>query len=123
MGPRRFTFAGAGVLKFAAGSPPLAQDLEKVEAAANEKIAEDSDILEFSMDRQEAEAHFGTGIYDLTPAPEAGALLKIVRIPEWEASFCLRPHAESAGSIGAIRIDGADYDDRAKELTLRFHLT
>ena len=38
-----------------------------MEAAANRKIAEDAEIVEFKMDRQEAEGHFGTGIYDLCP--------------------------------------------------------
>jgi alanyl-tRNA synthetase len=74
------------------------------------------------MDRQEAEGHFGTSIYDLCPAQEAGVLLHIVRIQDWEVCCCSKSHVESTGSIGAMRIDGAAFDEEGKELELRFHL-
>jgi alanyl-tRNA synthetase len=122
LGPRRFTFGEAGVLKFKSDGPPSPQDVGKIEAAANRKIAEDAEVLEFDMDRQEAEGHFGTGIYDLTPAPAAGQLLRIVRIQDWEASYCPSAHLESTGSIGAIRVDGATFDAASKEVVVRFHL-
>ena len=122
LGQRRFTFAEIGVLKVRSEGPPSAQDVGRIEAAANRKIAEDAELLEFKMERQEAEGHFGTGIYDLSPAPEAGALLSMVRIPDWEASCCSQAHVQSTGSIGAIRIDAAAFDDARRELELRFHL-
>lgn len=122
LGPRRFTFGGAGVLKFRSDGPATSQEVGKIESAANRKVAEDAEIVEFSMDKQEAEGHFGTGIYDLSPAPQDGTLLKMVRIPDWEASYCPRAHVESTGSIGAIRIDRAAFDERGKEVELRFHL-
>ena len=122
LGPRRFTFAGAGVLRVRSDGPLAKQEMGKVEAAANRKIAEDAEILEFEMERQEAEGHFGTGIYDLAPAPESGKLLKIVKIADWDASFCPRAHVETTGSIGAIKMDGATFDDGAKDLVFRFHL-
>jgi len=122
LGPRHFLFGGAGVLKFQSDVQPSPQEVGKIEAAANRKIAEDVEVAEFSMDRQEAEGHFGTGIYDLTPAPEGGALLSIVRIEDWEASHCPQAHVSSTGSIGAVRIDGASFDEGKKEVVLRFHL-
>jgi alanyl-tRNA synthetase len=122
LGTRKFTFAQVGVLKVTSEGPLTKQEVGKIEAAANRKIAEDAEILEFSMERQEAEGHFGTGIYDFAPAPQAGALLKIVRIPEWDASYCPQAHVESTGSIGAIRMDRASFDDAERELELRFHL-
>jgi alanyl-tRNA synthetase len=122
LGPRRFVFGENGVLKLKADGPPTPQEVGKIGAAANRKISEDAEILEFEMDRQEAEGHFGTGIYDLSSAPGPGELLKIVRMQDWEASYCPHAHAESTGSIGAIRIDGATFDDAAKEVVIRFHL-
>jgi alanyl-tRNA synthetase len=122
LGPRRFTFVQAGVLKVTSEGLPAKQEVGKIEAAANRKIAEDAEILEFSMDRQEAEGHFGTGIYDIAPAPPAGTLLRIVRIPDWDASYCPQAHVESTGSIGAMRIDRASFDEAGRELELRFHL-
>jgi alanyl-tRNA synthetase len=122
LGPRRFTFGDAGVLRFKSESRPTPQEVGKIGAAANRKIAEDAEVLEFEMDRQEAEGHFGTGIYDLSPAPSQEGLLRIVRMHDWEASYCPHAHVESTGSIGAIRIDGATYDDAAREVVIRFHL-
>jgi alanyl-tRNA synthetase len=122
LGPRKFTFGEAGVLKFHSDCELGPQEVGKIEAAANRKIAEDAEILEFSMERQEAEGHFGTGIYDLTPAPKTETMLKIMRIPDWDAGYCLQAHVESTGSIGAIRVDGAKFDETHKELELRFHL-
>jgi len=122
LGPRRVVFGEAGVLKLKSEAPITGQELGKIEAAANRKVAEDAEIAEFKMDRQEAEGHFGTGIYDLAPSPEAGGLLSIVRIPDWDASHCPQAHVGSTGSIGAIRMDGATFDEAGKELVLRFHL-
>jgi alanyl-tRNA synthetase len=122
LGSRRFTFGGAGVLKLRSDGPSTTEEMGRIGAAANRKIAEDSEILEFKMERQEAEGHFGTGIYDLASPPEAGALLDIVRITDWEASCCSKAHVESTGSIGAIGMDGAAFDDATKELVLRFHI-
>lgn len=122
LGPRRFIFGENGVLKLKSDGPPTSQEVGKIEAAANRKIAEDAEILEFEMDRQEAEGHFGTGIYDLSPAPATGELLRIARIHDWEASYCPHAHVESTGSVGAIRIDAATFEDEAKEAVIRFHL-
>ena len=110
------------MLKVTAEGAPTKQEVGKIEAAANRKIAEDAEILEFSMERQEAEGHFGTGIYDFAPAPQSDSLLKIVRIPDWDASYCPQAHVESTGSIGAIRIDSASFDEAGREVELRFHL-
>ena len=122
LGPKRFTLGNAGVLRLKGEGPATPQEVSKVEAAANRKIAEDAEIMEFSMDRQEAESHFGTSIYDIFPAPPDEALLKMVRIPDWEVSCCDQTHVESTGSIGAIRIDRAQFADATKEIELRFHL-
>jgi Ser-tRNA(Ala) deacylase AlaX len=122
LGPRKFTFGEAGVLRFHSEADPLLQEVGKIEAAANRKVAEDAEILEFTMEEREAEGHFGTGIYDLTPAPETETLLKIVRIPDWDAGYCLQAHVDSTGSVGAIRVDGSAYDGVRKEVEFRFHL-
>jgi Ser-tRNA(Ala) deacylase AlaX len=93
-----------------------------IEAAANGKIAEDAEVLEFWMERREAEGHFGTWIYDLCPAPEGEELLKMLRIPDWDASCCSRAHVDGTGSIGALKIDSSRFDEPGREFELRFHL-
>jgi alanyl-tRNA synthetase len=127
LGPRRFNSAQIlgdrnGTLKARSDILPSEQDVFRIETAANDKIAEDAEVLEFNMDRQEAEGHFGTGIYDLCPAPDGGELLKMVRIPEWDASCCSKAHVESTGSIGALKIDSSRFDEPGREFELRFHL-
>jgi len=122
LGPRRFTFSQTGLLKVKSDAVPTEQEISKIEVAANNKVAEDAEMLEFSMDRQEAEGHFGEGLFDLCPAPEGGELLNIVRIPDWDASCCTQKHVESTVSIGAIRVDGAVFDAVRNEVELRFHL-
>ncbi len=122
LGPKHVIFGDAGVLKLRADGPISGQEIGKIEAAANRKVAEDAEILEFRMEKQEAEGHFGTSIYDLAPAPEASALLSMVRISDWDSSHCPKAHVDSTGSIGAIKMDGAAFDEVGKELVLRFHL-
>jgi alanyl-tRNA synthetase len=126
LGPTRFTYAEAlggrsGILKARLEHPPTSQETTKIEVAANIKVSEDAEILDFEMDRQEAEGHFGTGIYDLCPAPEGGGLLHIVRIDDWEVSCCAEAHVGSTGSIGSMKVKAA-LDDSGKELEIKFRL-
>ena len=122
LGPQRFTFGNAWVLKFRGEGVLTPQEVAKIETAANRKVAEDSEILEFTMDRQEAESHFGTSIYDVSAVPPNASLLRIVRIPDWDVSCCSMAHVESTGSIGAIRIDQAQFAETSEEIELRFRL-
>jgi alanyl-tRNA synthetase len=122
IGPRNLTSVGAGEVRLRSEKPLSSEEASKIEAAANSKIAEDAEILEFNMERQEAEGHFGTDIYDLDPVSDARALLKIVRISEWDVTNCSRAHVGSTGAIGPIRVDGAAFDAPGKEVELRFHL-
>lgn len=122
LGPRRFVLGENGVLKLKADGEPTPEEIGKIGAAANNEISEDAEILEFDMDRQEAEGHFGIGIYDLYPAPGPDELLNIVRIQDWEVSYCPQEHVETTDSIGMIRIDGATFDGTRKEAAIRFHL-
>ncbi len=126
LGPRRVTSvesteAGLETLKIELEKGPTPQEIADIERAANGEIGEDAEFIEFEMDRAEAEAHFGKGIYDFHPEGEGG-LLRMVRIPDWEASSCRRPHTQSTKEIGALRFERASFDDSKKELELEFRL-
>jgi alanyl-tRNA synthetase len=123
LGPTRFTQAGQGVLRFQSDRSVSPQQAGMIEVAASKKIHEDAEVMEFEMERGEAEAHFGLGIYDLAPTSSASGLLRIARIPEWEASCCSSRHVESTGSIGRLSVDGTQYDGSTKETELRFHIS
>ncbi|HEV2138132.1 MAG TPA: alanyl-tRNA editing protein, partial [Nitrososphaerales archaeon] len=79
---------------------PTDEEIAKVEQAANEKIAEGVEMLEFEMEKQEAEGHFGDSIYDLYPVPSDVTILKIVRIPDWNINCCNERHVDNTLLIG-----------------------
>ena len=38
---------------------PTDEEVDRIEQAANEKVAEGAEVLEFEMEKEEAEGHFG----------------------------------------------------------------
>ena len=101
---------------------PTDEEIRSVEKAANEKIAEGAEVLEFEMERAEAEGHFGDAIYDLFPLPPGAARLHIVRIPDWNINCCNEHHVENTLQIGRIRLGKARYRNSKRELEIEFDL-
>ncbi|HKT22014.1 MAG TPA: alanyl-tRNA editing protein, partial [Nitrososphaerales archaeon] len=58
---------------------PTDEEVARIEREANDKIAEGAEVLEFEMEKQEAEGHFGDSIYDLFPVPSGVTILNIVK--------------------------------------------
>jgi len=102
---------------------PSDEEIRRVEKAANERIAEGTEVLEFEMEKAEAEAHFGDAIYDLFPIPSDANRLHIVRIPDWNINCCNQRHVENTLQIGKIRIGKARYRNSKRELEIEFDLT
>ncbi len=68
------------------------------------------------MDRKEAEAQF-----DLSRLPEdAGDLLRIVEIGDFDSCPCIGPHVASTKGIGTFRLVSADFENGV--LRIRFKL-
>jgi alanyl-tRNA synthetase len=101
---------------------PTPEELAKIERLANDKISEGAEVLEFEMERPEAEGHFGDAIYDLFPVPPEVTLLKIVRIPEWNINCCNEPHVDNTLQIGTIRLGRPRFRRSKGELELEFDL-
>jgi len=101
---------------------PDEMEVARVEQAANQKVAEGAEVLEFEMERQEAEGHFGKDIYDLFPVPSEVTILKIVRIPDWNVNCCQERHLENTSPIGRIRLDTPRFRNSRKELEVSFDL-
>ncbi len=101
---------------------PEAEELSRIERRANEKISEGAEVLEFEMERPEAEGHFGEEIYDLFPVPPEVTLLKIVRIPDWNINCCNEPHVDNTLQIGEIRLGKPRFRHSKGELELEFDL-
>ena len=111
-----------GVLTVEFSRKPGNEEIAKVEAEANRKIQEDSEILQFEMDREEAEGHFGQGIYDTFPFPKQVTRLKIVRIPEWETNCCAKKHVETTSEIGRLKVDRMRFRGAKHLLEIEFHI-
>ena len=101
---------------------PADEELERVEEAANRVITEGREVLEFEMEKKEAEMHFGDAIYDLFPVPATVTMLKIVRIPDWNINCCVERHVDSTALIGPIRLGRSRFRKARKELEVEFEL-
>ena len=101
---------------------PTDEELARIEQAANDKIAEGAEVLEFEMEREEAEGHFGDQIYDLFPLPASVTRLRIVRIPEWNINCCIENHVENTLLVGKMGLGKPRFRNSRKELELEFDL-
>jgi len=101
---------------------PTEDELKRVEEESNHKITEGAEVLEFEMEKNEAELHFGNAIYDLFPVPSTVTMLKIVRIPDWNINCCVERHVETTSLIGPIRLGKPRFRKSKKELEVEFEL-
>jgi alanyl-tRNA synthetase len=101
---------------------PTDEEVGRIEREANQKIAEGAEVLEFEMERQEAEGHFGDMIYDLFPVPSGVTILKIVRIPEWNINCCNQVHVDSTAEIGRVKLERPRFRNAKRELEIEFDL-
>jgi len=117
-----YVSGGHGRLTVQYERKPTEEEMKNIEKAANEKIAEGAEVLEFEMEKSEAEGHFGDVIYDLFPLPPGASRLHIVRIPEWNINCCNERHVENTLQIGRIKLGRARYRNSRKELEIEFEL-
>ncbi|HKT21078.1 MAG TPA: alanyl-tRNA editing protein [Nitrososphaerales archaeon] len=101
---------------------PSDEELRSIELEANQKVSEGAEVLEFEMERQEAEGHFGDAIYDLFPVPGEVSLLKIVRIPDWNINCCNERHVDSTSEVGRLRLGKPRFRNSKRELEFEFDL-
>lgn len=101
---------------------PTDEEVKSIERAANEEIAAGAEVLEFEMEKAEAEGHFGDAIYDLFPLPPGASRLRIVRIPDWNINCCNERHVENTLQIGKIKLGRTRYRNSKRELEIEFDL-
>ncbi len=101
---------------------PTDDELARIERAANDKVAEGAEVLEFEMEKEEAEGHFGDAIYDLFPVPSGVTRLKIVRIPDWNINCCNERHVENTLQIGKVKLGKPRFRNSKRELEIEFDL-
>ncbi len=113
---------GHGRLTVQASRKPTDQEMMRIEQGVNAKIREGVEVLEFEMEREEAERHFGDAIYDLFPVPKEVTRLRIVRIPDWNVNCCREKHVENTSQIGEIRVEGIRFRNNKQLLEIGFRL-
>ncbi len=101
---------------------PTDDETARIAQATNEKVAEGAEVLEFEMEREEAEGHFGNAIYDLFPVPTGVTRLKIVRIPDWNINCCNERHVENTLQVGKVKLGKPRFRNSKKELEIEFDL-
>jgi Ser-tRNA(Ala) deacylase AlaX len=100
---------------------PTTDEVRAIEDGANGKILENSEVLQFEMERKEAEGHFGESISEAFPDPQV-TLLTILRIPDWEVDCCAESHVDSTGEIAWLKIDNVGFTKASKLLEIGFHI-
>ncbi len=101
---------------------PTEREVRLVEEKANAKIVENAEMVEFEMDREEAERHFGKAIYDLFPIPGGVKRLRLVRIPDWEINCCVEQHVQSTSEIGGLRVERVRFREAKQLLEVEFRV-
>lgn len=117
-----YVSGGHGRLTVQFDRKPTVEELSRIEQAANDKVAEGAEVVEFEMEREEAEGHFGDAIYDLFPIPSGATRLRIVRIPDWNINCCVESHVDNTSQIGRIRLGALRFRNSRKELEIEFDL-
>jgi alanyl-tRNA synthetase len=102
---------------------PTDEEIAEIERLANLKIEEDQPIEMHAMSRADAEARWGTLIYDLFPLPEHITELQIFHLPGWNVNACNKEHTSSTGAVGPLAISKTRYRNSKQLLEVSFDLT
>ena len=93
------------------------EEIRRLEDKVNEIVRSDLPVNETFLGREEAEKRF-----NLERLPdEAGDLIRIVTVGDYDACPCIGPHVRSTSEIGQFRIGSASFD--AEVLRIRFKLS
>ena len=117
-----FVSGERGRLTVQAERKPTGEEFRRIEEEANAVIREGAEVLEFEMEREEAEKHFGDEIYDMFPVRKEVPMLRIVRIPDWNVNCCREKHVENTSQIGEIRLEGTRFRNNKRLLEISFRL-
>lgn len=87
--------------------PLTDEEIQKVEDTVNQVIAQNLDVTEDFIGREEAEKQF-----NLSRLPEsAGEMLRIIRIGDYDACPCIGTHVQNTSEIGRFKIISSDYNE------------
>jgi alanyl-tRNA synthetase len=110
-----------GTLVVNSDRSPTPEEVWAIEEAANKKISENSEVLQFEMERNEAEGHFGAAINDEAPDPQV-TLLTILRMPDWEVACCAEKHVDTTGELVRLKLDRVSFTRATGLLEIEFEI-
>ena len=97
---------------------PLSQmELQEIQTRVNRIFAADLPVIEKYIPRSEALRNYNT---EKLPG-DAGDIIRIVQIGDYDACPCIGPHVKSSGEISGFQITSSSFDDGV--LRIRFKLT
>ena len=97
---------------------PLSQkEIQEIQRRVNQIIGEDLPVTEKYIPKSEALNNYNT---DKLPG-DAGDLIRIVQIGDYDACPCIGPHVKSSGEISGFQITSSNFDGGV--LRIRFKLT
>ena len=97
---------------------PLSQmELQEIQTRVNRIFAEDLPVIEKYIPRSEALRNYNT---EKLPG-DAGDIIRIVQIGDYDACPCIGPHVKSSGEISGFQITSSSFDRGV--LRIRFKLT
>lgn len=95
------------------------EEIDKLENAINEVICRNLEIQENLVSREEAELKYNTSKLP----PEAGNMVRIISIGDYDHCPCIGEHVSSTSEIGAIKIISSDFDSGTGVLRIRYKRT
>ncbi|MBS7621999.1 alanine--tRNA ligase, partial [Candidatus Bathyarchaeota archaeon] len=78
------------------------EEVQKIEALANEAVFRNIPVETVWLQRSEAESRYGFRLYQGGAVP--GEEIRVVKVGDWEVEACAGTHVRSTGEIGFIKI-------------------
>jgi len=97
--------------------PLSPREIQEIQTRVNRIIAEDLPVIEKYIPKSEALRNYNT---EKLPA-DAGDIIRIVQIGDYDACPCIGPHVKSSGEISGFQITSSSFDKGV--LRIRFKLT
>jgi len=78
------------------------EEVQKIEALANEAVFKGMPVETMRLPRSEAESQYGFRLYQGGAVP--GKEIRVVKVGDWEVEACAGTHVRNTGEIGFIKI-------------------
>ncbi|MFX0206478.1 MAG: alanyl-tRNA editing protein [Candidatus Hodarchaeota archaeon] len=99
---------------------PTDKEIQQIEKEANGMVQKDEPIIIHTMTQEEARERFGDEHLDLFPIPESIKTISIMEIKTWNINACNKPHTNTTGEVGSIKIRKIRFRKAKERLEISF---